>query len=137
VLADPRKKESPGTSATPSLKTTTKPVCTWLAQVVRWAAWLPDAEDITDIAWSPDGSQIAVVTQWPKMGHTRTAFVCGRLQRIGDTPSGGDSQRNQRHRLAQGGQELVFAAPARLSSLPSHLDGARSRADLPSIALQT
>jgi dipeptidyl aminopeptidase/acylaminoacyl peptidase len=72
--------------------------------------WCPTLKDITDIAWSPDGSQIAVVTQWPKMGHHELhSFVdvctAAGTRRLAEIPNGTSGIA-----WGQGGQELVFAS---------------------------
>lgn len=85
------------------------------------AWWCPTLKDITDIAWSPDGSQIAVVSQWQKLGHHELhAFidVCSasgtrRLAEIPDSTSG----------IAWGenGKELVFASTTTPVLTPEHI----------------
>jgi dipeptidyl aminopeptidase/acylaminoacyl peptidase len=85
------------------------------------AWWCPTLKDITDIAWSSDGSQIAVVTQWPKMGHHELhsfVDVCSasgtrRLAEIPNATSG--------IAWAQGGQELVFASTSTPVLTPDHV----------------
>jgi dipeptidyl aminopeptidase/acylaminoacyl peptidase len=83
--------------------------------------WCPTLVDITDIAWSPDGSQIAVISQWSKvLHHELHSFVdvCGasgprRLAEIPDATSG----------LAwtSGGKELAFAATSTPTLTPEHV----------------
>jgi dipeptidyl aminopeptidase/acylaminoacyl peptidase len=83
--------------------------------------WCPSLRDITDIAWSPDGSQVAVVTQWPKMGHHELhsfVDVCGasgahRVAEIFNGTSG--------IAWAQGGKELVFASTTSPVLTPEHV----------------
>jgi dipeptidyl aminopeptidase/acylaminoacyl peptidase len=72
--------------------------------------WCTTLKDITDIAWSPDGSQIAVVTQWPKMGHHELhsfVDVCTATgtRRLAEIPNG-----TRGIAWGPGGQELVFAS---------------------------
>jgi dipeptidyl aminopeptidase/acylaminoacyl peptidase len=91
------------------------------ANGVGGAWWCPTLKDITDIAWSSDGSQIAVVTQWPKMGHHELhsfVDVCGasgtrRLAEIPNATSG--------IAWAQDGQELVFASTSTPVLTPDHV----------------
>ncbi len=83
--------------------------------------WCPTLKDITDIAWSADGSQVAVVTQWPKMGHHEVrAFidVCSAsgTRRIAEIPNSTSGIA-----WAQGGQELVFASTTTLVLTPDHI----------------
>jgi dipeptidyl aminopeptidase/acylaminoacyl peptidase len=83
--------------------------------------WCPALVDVTEIAWSPDGSQIAVVSMWPKAGHHDVhSFVdaCSstgtrRLAEIPDATSG----------LAwtSGGKELVFAGTTSPVLTPEHV----------------
>jgi len=85
------------------------------------AWWCPDLNFITDVAWSNDASQIAVVTQTPKIGfHELHSFVnvctatgSRRLAEIPNSTSGiawsGD------------GKELIFAATATPTLTPEHV----------------
>jgi dipeptidyl aminopeptidase/acylaminoacyl peptidase len=83
--------------------------------------WCPEAQDITDIAWSADSSQVAVATQTQKIGHhdVRSAvFVCSasgarRIAEINNSTSG----------LAwvNGGKDLVFASTTTDVLTPDHL----------------
>jgi dipeptidyl aminopeptidase/acylaminoacyl peptidase len=83
--------------------------------------WCAGLKNITDIAWSPDSSQIAVVTQWPKIGHHDVrAFVdiCNpsgarRIAEVSNSTSG--------IAWAQGGQELVFASTTTPVLTPEHI----------------
>jgi dipeptidyl aminopeptidase/acylaminoacyl peptidase len=83
--------------------------------------WCPTLKDITDIAWSADGSQIAVVTQWPKMGHHElhsfvdvcTAAGARRLAEIPNETSG--------IAWARDGKELVFASTTTATITPEHI----------------
>jgi dipeptidyl aminopeptidase/acylaminoacyl peptidase len=83
--------------------------------------WCPQLMDITDVAWSPDGSQIAVVTQWQKIGHHDVkAFidVCGRsgarrVAEIPDTTAG--------IAWTKSGAELAFTATTTPTLTPEHV----------------
>jgi dipeptidyl aminopeptidase/acylaminoacyl peptidase len=85
----------------------------------RW--WCPSLKDITDIAWSPDGSQLAVVTQTPKIGHHElhsfidicSASGARRLAEIPNSTSG--------IAWANGGKELAFASTNTPVLTPDHL----------------
>ena len=55
--------------------------------------WCPTLEDITDVAWSLDGSQIAVISQWPKLRHHEChsfVDVCSAAEsrRLAEIPTG-------------------------------------------------
>jgi dipeptidyl aminopeptidase/acylaminoacyl peptidase len=83
--------------------------------------WCPTLKDITDIAWSTDGSQIAVVTQWPKMGHHELhAFVdlcsAAGTRRLAEIPNGTSGIA-----WTQGGRELVFASTSTPVLTPEHV----------------
>jgi dipeptidyl aminopeptidase/acylaminoacyl peptidase len=83
--------------------------------------WCPALVDITDIAWSPDGSQIAVVTQWPKMGHHELhsfVDVCSATgtRRIAEIPNGTAGLA-----WGPGGQELIFASTSTPVLTPEHV----------------
>lgn len=83
--------------------------------------WCPSLTDVSKIAWSSDGSQIAVVSQWTKIGHHELhSFVdiCSasgprRLAEIPDGTSG----------LAwtPGGKELVFSSTTSAVLTPEHI----------------
>jgi dipeptidyl aminopeptidase/acylaminoacyl peptidase len=120
VLADPRKPDPLA-----AVRTIAAPDETSLYVVGVNGAdsgwWCPALVDITDIAWSPDGSQIAVVTQWPKIGHHElhsfvdvcTSAGARRLAEIPDATSG----------LAwtSGGKEVVFAGTTSPVITPEHV----------------
>jgi dipeptidyl aminopeptidase/acylaminoacyl peptidase len=85
------------------------------------AWWCPDLNFITDVAWSNDASQIAVVTQTPKIGfHELHSFVnvCTATgsRRLADVP-------NSTSGIAWSGdgQELIFAATATPTLTPEHV----------------
>jgi dipeptidyl aminopeptidase/acylaminoacyl peptidase len=83
--------------------------------------WCPALKDITDIAWSPDGSQIAVVTQWPKMGHHELhsfVDVCSAAgaRRLAEIPNGTSGIAWE-----PGGQQLVFASTSTAVITPEHI----------------
>src|SRR4029077_4669648 len=67
VLADPRKKDPLAQVHTVVENDETSLYVVGANGAGGW--WGPTLKCISDIAWSLDGSQIAVVTQWPKMGH--------------------------------------------------------------------
>ena len=83
--------------------------------------WCPTLKDIADIAWSADGSQVAVVTQWPKMGHHELhsfVDVCSATgaRRVAEIPNGTSGVA-----WAQGGQELAFASTSSAVLTPEHV----------------
>ncbi|PYU41361.1 MAG: hypothetical protein DMG54_19940 [Acidobacteria bacterium] len=85
------------------------------------AWWCPDLNVITDIAWSKDSAEIAVMTQTPKIGfHELHSFVniCGargsrRLAEIPDGTSG--------IAWSDDGKEIVFAATTTPTLTPEHV----------------
>jgi dipeptidyl aminopeptidase/acylaminoacyl peptidase len=83
--------------------------------------WCPELKDITDIAWSPDSSQLAVVTQWPKMGHHELhsfVDVCSAsgVHRLAEIPNGTSGLG-----WTKGGQELVFVSTSTPVLTPEHV----------------
>ncbi|HET9399670.1 MAG TPA: S9 family peptidase, partial [Candidatus Acidoferrales bacterium] len=85
------------------------------------AWWCPALRNITQIAWSPDGSQIAVVSASPKLGHhdVRTQIeMCSssgpkRVAEIANATAG--------LAWADGGKTLVFASTSTPVLTPDHL----------------
>ncbi len=83
--------------------------------------WCPELTDISDYAWSPDGSRIAVVTQLQKIGNhdvSSTISVCGaagvrKVASIANAVSG--------IAWADGGTELAFASSTTDVLTPDHL----------------
>ncbi|MFZ3215420.1 MAG: S9 family peptidase [Candidatus Acidiferrales bacterium] len=83
--------------------------------------WCPQLNDISDFAWSPDGKEIAVVSQYQKIGHhdVRAAiYVCDAAggQRIAEV-------RNAVAGIAwaNGGKDLAFASTTTNVLTPDHL----------------
>jgi dipeptidyl aminopeptidase/acylaminoacyl peptidase len=85
------------------------------------AWWCPELKDISEFAWSPDGSQLAVVTQYQKIGHhdVRAAtYVCSasgarRVTEINNAVAG--------IAWANGGKDLAFASTTTDVLTPDHL----------------
>jgi dipeptidyl aminopeptidase/acylaminoacyl peptidase len=85
------------------------------------AWWCPALHDITDIAWSPDGLSIAVLSQTPKIGHHDVHSmmdVCSvsgarRLAEIANAASG--------IAWANRGAELVFLSTTTEVLTPDHV----------------
>ena len=83
--------------------------------------WCPELRDVTDFAWSADGAQLAVVTQFQKIGHhdERAAlYVCSaagarRVAEIGNAVAG--------IAWANGGKDLAFASSTADVLTPEHL----------------
>ena len=83
--------------------------------------WCPELTDITSVAWSPDGSRIAVVTQVQKIGHhdvTSAVSVCSadglrKVAAIDNAVSG--------IAWANGATELAFASTTTDVLTPDHL----------------
>ena len=85
------------------------------------AWWCPALNNITDIAWSHDGAQIAVVTQTPKIGHHdlhTSIYVCSAsgARNVAEIP-------NSTSGIAwdNDGRELVFASTSTPVLTPDHV----------------
>jgi len=83
--------------------------------------WCPSLKDIIDTAWSSDGSQIAVVTQTPKIGHHELhsfIYICSTsgARRLADIPSATSGIA-----WADGGKTLAFASTTTPVLTPDHL----------------
>ena len=83
--------------------------------------WCSNLKDIAEIAWSPDSSQIAVVSQTPKIGnHSLHSFIdlctASGTRRIADiaNSTAGIAWTN-------GGKELVFASTTTSVLTPDHV----------------
>jgi dipeptidyl aminopeptidase/acylaminoacyl peptidase len=83
--------------------------------------WCPDLRDVTDFAWSPDGSEIAAVTQSQKIGAHEVSTgiaVCSpsgtrKVAAIGNAVAG--------IAWANGGRDLAFASTTTDVLTPDHL----------------
>ena len=85
------------------------------------AWWCPDLNFISDIAWSNDSPQIAVVTQTPKIGfHELHSFVnvCSATgsRRLAEIPNGTSGIA-----WSGDGKELIFAATSTPTLTPEHV----------------
>jgi Tol biopolymer transport system component len=83
--------------------------------------WCPSLKYIAEISWSPDGSQIAVVSQTQKIGsHELHSFidVCSAsgARRIAEIPTGTSGIA-----WTSGGKELAFASTTTPVLTPDHL----------------
>src|SRR5580700_6339554 len=120
VLADPRKKDPLAQVHTVAENDETS-LYVVDASGTGGGWWCPTLKDITDIAWSADGSRIAVITQWQKLGHHELhSFVdvcsAGGTRRVAEIPNGTSGIA-----WAQGGQELVFASTNTPVLTPEHI----------------
>ena len=85
------------------------------------AWWCTELKSVADIAWAPDSSQIAVVTQTPKIGNhnfSSMIHVCGasgarRVAEIANATAG--------IAWADGGKTLAFASTTTNVLTPDHL----------------
>ncbi len=85
----------------------------------RW--WCPELTDVSAFAWSPDGSELAAVTQVQKIGHhtvDAAISVCGRtgarkVATIANAVTG--------MAWANGGRDLAFASTTTDVLTPDHL----------------
>jgi dipeptidyl aminopeptidase/acylaminoacyl peptidase len=83
--------------------------------------WCPDLKSVAEAAWSPDGSQLAVATQTPKIGNhdfRSTISVCSssgarRVAEIANSTAG--------IAWTDGGKTLAFASTATSVLTPDHL----------------
>jgi dipeptidyl aminopeptidase/acylaminoacyl peptidase len=83
--------------------------------------WCPDLEDVTQVAWSPDGGRLAVMSATPKIGHhdVRTTIdLCSRttVKRIADLPAPTSGIA-----WTDGGRSLVFAGTTTEVLTPDHV----------------
>ena len=120
VTADPRKKDPlDGVHRVIEAEQTSLYVVAANGSSGDW--WCPSLKNVTEIAWSPDGSRIAVVSATPKLGHhdVRTELdICG-----GATPQRVTEIANSTAGLAwtDGGMTLVFASTTTPVLTPDHL----------------
>ena len=85
------------------------------------AWWCPDLKDVAELAWSSDSSQLAVVTQFQKIGHHDVRsflWVCNssggrKVAEITNSVSG--------IAWANGGKDLAFASTTTDVLTPDHL----------------
>ncbi len=85
------------------------------------AWWCPGLTDITDIAWSPDGTQIAVVTQLQKIGHHDVTAVISACSASGARKIGAVANAVSGIAWVKGSQELAFASTTTDVLTPDHL----------------
>lgn len=85
------------------------------------AWWCPELKDVTDVVWSPDNTQLAVATQYQKIGHHDVRaflWVCSAsgARKVADIPNsvGGIA-------WADGGKNLAFASTTTDVLTPDHL----------------
>lgn len=85
------------------------------------AWWCPELKFITDIAWSNDSSQIAVMTQTPKIGHHELhSFVnicsAGGSRQLAEIPNATSGIA-----WSTDGREIVFASTTAATLTPEHV----------------
>jgi dipeptidyl aminopeptidase/acylaminoacyl peptidase len=120
VLADPRK-EDPLAGVHTVIENDETSVYVVGANGSEGSWWCPSLIDVTEIAWSSDGSQLAVVTQSPKLGHHELRSfidVCSATgaRRIAEIPNGTSGIA-----WSQNGQELIFASTSTPTLTPEHV----------------
>jgi dipeptidyl aminopeptidase/acylaminoacyl peptidase len=84
-------------------------------------AWCPDLKFVVDMAWSPDSTQLAVVTQVPKLGNHQlqsTVSVCGpkgsrEIAKVGNATAG--------VAWSKDAGEIVFASTTAGTLTPEHV----------------
>jgi dipeptidyl aminopeptidase/acylaminoacyl peptidase len=87
----------------------------------KGAWWCPELRDVAELAWSPDSSQLAVVTQFQKIGHHDVRsflWVCtsGGTRKIAEIPNSVSGIA-----WANGGKDLAFASTTTDVLTPDHL----------------
>ena len=119
LLADPRPKDDlEDVHAVVQNDQTSLYVASATGDKGEW--WCPELKNITDMAWSADSRQIAVVTQTPKIGHHElhsSIYVCSAsgVHRIAEIP-------NATSGIAwAGGHELMFASTTTPVLTPDHV----------------
>src|SRR5579864_5689310 len=120
VLADPRKAD-PLSGVHTVVENDETSVYVVGANGAEGAWWCPALTDVLEIAWSADSSQLAVVTQLPKMGHheLRSSInVCSAssARRVTEIPNGTSGIA-----WSQNGQELIFASTNTPTITPEHV----------------
>ncbi len=120
VLADPRK-EDPLAGVHNVIENDESSLYVFGADGSNGAWWCASLNEIGDLAWSPDGSQLAVVSSLPKIGHhdVRTYIdVCSAsgARRVADIPSTAASVA-----WINGGHDLAFVSTTTPVLTPDHL----------------
>jgi dipeptidyl aminopeptidase/acylaminoacyl peptidase len=85
------------------------------------AWWCPELKDVTDVAWSSDGTRLAVVTQLQKIGHhdvRSSVWICSAsgARKVTDIPNSVSGIA-----WANGGKDLAFASTTTDVLTPDHL----------------
>ncbi len=85
------------------------------------AWWCPELKDVTDVAWSSDGAQLAIVTQFQKIGHhdvRSSLWICtaGGARKVAEVPNAVAGIA-----WANGGKDLAFASTTTDVLTPDHL----------------
>jgi dipeptidyl aminopeptidase/acylaminoacyl peptidase len=91
------------------------------ADGAQGAWWCPELNSVVEVAWSPDGSELAAVTQTPKIGNhdfRSSIYVCGPsgARRVADISSA-----TAGIAWADGGKSLAFAGTTTDVLTPDHL----------------
>ena len=120
VLADPRKAD-PLAGVHTVVENDESSVYVVGTNGAEGAWWCPALTDVAEVAWSADSSQLAVVTQLPKMGHheLRSSInVCSATaaRRVTEIPNGTSGIA-----WSQNGQELIFASTNTPTITPEHV----------------
>jgi dipeptidyl aminopeptidase/acylaminoacyl peptidase len=120
VLADPRPLD-PQTEVRHVVENDVVSIYTVGVNGADGAWWCPELKSVAELAWSPDGAQLAVVTQTPKIGNhdfrseisVCTASGMRRVAEIGNATAG--------IAWADGGKTLAFASTTTHVLTPDHL----------------
>jgi len=85
------------------------------------AWWCPELKSVTEFAWSPDGSQLAVVTQTPKIGNHDFRSEISVCTSSGARRVAGIENATAGIAWADGGKTLAFASTTTHVLTPDHL----------------
>jgi dipeptidyl aminopeptidase/acylaminoacyl peptidase len=85
------------------------------------AWWCPELKEVSDVAWSPDGTELAVFTQYQKIGHHDVRaflWVCSAsgARKVAEIPNAVSGLA-----WADGGKSLAFASTTTDVLTPDHL----------------
>lgn len=120
VLADPQAKDSLAGVRT-LVENDRTSVYVLNADGTDGAWWCSNLEDVTQVAWSPDGDRLAVISASPKIGHhdfRTTIDLCSQttVKRIADLPAPTSGIA-----WTDGGKSLVFASTTTEVLTPDHV----------------
>jgi dipeptidyl aminopeptidase/acylaminoacyl peptidase len=83
--------------------------------------WCPELKFVVDIAWSLDSTELAVVTQTPKLGNHQLQSVIGVCNPKGFRELGKVANATSGLAWSRGGEEIVFASTRAGTITPEHI----------------